>query len=155
MSHVQTASRAERLRVGHEEIAFRITPDQGAGDVLALDVTLPAGGGPPALHRHAPAEIYLVVAGELAFYFGDGDAITREVAPAGAVVQIAAHQEHTVRNESGAEARAYVTFTGDVAGMHAFTRAAAALAASGEPDVEQVLALAAAHGVEITRPLRT
>lgn len=59
------------------------------------------------------------------FYFGDGDAIVREVAPAGSVVHIAPLQEHTVRNESAAPTRAYVTFTGDVAGMRDFIRAVA------------------------------
>ncbi len=149
MPQVQPLDAAEQIRVGHDHLAFRVTGPR----LLAVDVTIPPGGGPPALHRHAPAEIYRVLDGELAFYFGDGAEIRREVGGAGAVVDIAAGVEHTVRNETGAPAHAYVTFVGDAASMEAFVRAAARLADAGPPDLRAVMATAAAHGVEITRPI--
>jgi hypothetical protein len=37
--------------------------------------------------------------------------------------------------------------------MEAFARAAAALAARGRPRMEEVVAIAGAHGIEMTRPL--
>jgi hypothetical protein len=37
--------------------------------------------------------------------------------------------------------------------MEAFVRAAARLADAGPPDLKAVMATAAAHGVEITRPI--
>jgi hypothetical protein len=87
--------------------------------------------------------------GELAIYrAGDGGAPERTLAGPGAVVHIPGGREHTVRNESGAEAAAYVTFTPG-APMEAFIRAAAAL---GDAPMEQVLAVAARHGVAVTRP---
>ena len=40
------------------------------GALLALEVLMPPGGGPPMLHRHEPAELYRVERGELTFYLG-------------------------------------------------------------------------------------
>ena len=53
----------------------------------AQEVRLPAGGGPPALHRHAPTEVYRVDSGELAIYLEDDDGeVQRIAATPGAVV---------------------------------------------------------------------
>ena len=139
----------ERFRLGGDEVTLRVMSAESGGEVLALEVRIPAGGGPPALHTHAPAETYRVEHGELAIYrVGDGGAPERTLAGPGAVVHIPGGREHTVRNESGTEAAAYVTFTPG-APMEAFIRAAAAL---GDAPMEQVLAVAARHGVAVTRP---
>jgi hypothetical protein len=50
--------------VGRDEIAVRLTTAETGDRLLALDVTMPAGGGPPGLHRHAAAEVYRVLDGE-------------------------------------------------------------------------------------------
>jgi hypothetical protein len=68
----------------------------------------------------------------------------RIAAPAGAVVAIAGGREHTIRNESDAEAVAYVVFAPGAA-MESFVREAAVAAPADVP------ALAARHGVEMTR----
>ena len=73
---------------------------------------MPPGGGPPMLHRHDAFEAYRVDAGELAFYLeSEGGEVTRTVAGPGSVVAIPGGREHTIRNESGAEAEALVVFT--------------------------------------------
>jgi quercetin dioxygenase-like cupin family protein len=134
----------ETLRVGHEEVAVRLTTAETGGRLLAFDVTMPPGGGPPALHRHAPTEVYRVLEGEFAFYLGD----ERTIARAGAVVHIAGGREHTIRNESSRPARAYVTFLDGAEDMEGFMRSAA------EADsIEAVMEAAARHGIEITRPV--
>jgi oxalate decarboxylase/phosphoglucose isomerase-like protein (cupin superfamily) len=144
------AETAERLRLGGDEVTLRVTSAESDGAVLAREVRIPAGGGPPALHTHAPAETYRVERGELAIYRARPDgALQRTAAGPGAVVHIPGGREHTVRNESGAEAAAFVTFTPG-APMEGFIRAAAAL---GDAPMEQVLALAVRHGVAVTRPL--
>lgn len=153
MTQAQAEAAGERIRVGQDEIALRLTSAQTDGELVAADVTLPPGGGPPALHRHEAIEVYRVLEGELAFYFGDADAIERIPATAGAVVHVASGREHTIRNESDQTARGYVTFTNGVAAMEGFVRAAGALSERGTPALEDVLAVAAEHGVEITRPL--
>ena len=129
------------IRLGREEIAVRLDTAETGGRLLALDVTMPPGGGPSGLHRHAAAEVYRVLDGEFTVYLGD----ERVVAPAGTVFHIAGGREHTIRNESDAPARGYVQFFGDAAPMERFLRSAA----SGE----DVMVLAERHGIELTRPL--
>jgi quercetin dioxygenase-like cupin family protein len=134
---------SERLSIGGDQVSFRCTSEQSSGDLLAIDVRIPPGGGPPVLHRHDPFELYRVEDGELTFHLG-GDRLR---AAAGSVVAIPGGQEHTVRNESDREARAFVVFSPG-AEMERFIRAAGELHA---PAVEEVLTLAAAHGIEMTK----
>jgi mannose-6-phosphate isomerase-like protein (cupin superfamily) len=126
----------ERIRVGHDDIAIHVDGRRSGGTMLAAEVTIPAGGGPPAMHRHPSAELYRVDRGELALYVGG----ERVRAAAGEVVHIPGGVAHTVRNESDADARAFVVFTPGTE-MEAFVRAVAA-----EPGA--VAELAAAHGIE-------
>jgi mannose-6-phosphate isomerase-like protein (cupin superfamily) len=140
----------DRIVVGEDEVTFRLTSDQSDGALVALEVRIPAGGGPPLLHRHEPFELYRVERGELAFYIeGERETVSRTVAGPGSVVAIPGGREHTVRNESGAESTAFVVFSPG-SEMERFVRAVGDL---GEPGIEEVLGLAATHGVELTRPL--
>jgi oxalate decarboxylase/phosphoglucose isomerase-like protein (cupin superfamily) len=143
----------DRLQVGSDEIAFRVTSEQSGGALLAAEVSLPAGGGPPMLHRHAPEEVYRVERGELALYVEDerGE-VRRIVARPGNVVHIPGGRAHTVRNESDRDALAYVVFTPG-AEIERFMRAAGELGARGEPRIEEVLALAERHGIAMTGPV--
>ena len=141
------------LVVGGDELVVRSPAAATGGRVAVVEVRMAAGGGPPGLHRHEACEVYSVVEGELAFYVeGDDGEVRRTAGAAGAVVPIAGGREHTIRNESAAAARASVVYSpGD--GMEAFARAAAALAARGRPAMEEVVAIASAHGIEMTRSL--
>jgi oxalate decarboxylase/phosphoglucose isomerase-like protein (cupin superfamily) len=141
------------MRIGSDELSFHVTSEQTDGALLAVEVRLPAGGGPPVLHRHAPLEVYRVDQGELAIYVEDADGEVRRIPAApGAVVHIPAGRAHTVRNESGAEAVAYVVFTPGTE-IERFMRAAGALATGGAPDPADVLALAERHGMEMAGPV--
>lgn len=144
---------SERLRVGHDDITLHVTSDDTDGALVAAEVLMPAGGGPPVLHRHAATEVYRVERGELAIYLESehGD-VARIAARAGAVVHIPGGREHTIRNESADAAQAYVVFSPGRE-MEGFVRAAGERAAAAEPDIAEVLALAARHGVEMTRPV--
>lgn len=51
---------ADRVHVGTDEITFHVTSGMSGDTLVAADVHIPAGGGPPAMHRHAPEEPYLV-----------------------------------------------------------------------------------------------
>jgi oxalate decarboxylase/phosphoglucose isomerase-like protein (cupin superfamily) len=139
------------MRVGSEEIESRVTSEELGGELAAAEVRMPAGGGPPMLHRHAASELYRVEQGEFAFYLeDDGGKVWRTVATAGEVVAIAAGREHTIRNESAAAAIAFVVYAPGAA-MEAFAHAAARLAVDGPPASQRVMAVAAEHGIEITR----
>lgn len=152
----QTSTQAqagEQFTVGSDQITLRVTSDATRGSLLAAEVRMPAGGGPPAMHRHDPDEIYRVERGELAIYLEDEDGDVRRITTAaGEVVHIPGGRAHTIRNESEAEALAYVVFSPGAA-MERFIRAAATLAAAGPPRVEDVLALAEQHGIEMTGPV--
>jgi mannose-6-phosphate isomerase-like protein (cupin superfamily) len=107
------------------------------------------------MHRHAPSEVYRVLAGEMTFYITDTDGRTRRrVAGAGETVTMAGDTPHTIRNESAQEAVAFgVHAPGGL--MEGFSRAAAALAADGPPTMEDVLAVAERHGIEMLGPVPT
>jgi mannose-6-phosphate isomerase-like protein (cupin superfamily) len=142
---------AETLRVGGDQLEVRMSSGDSDGALFAYDVELAPGGGPPHLHRHEAVEIFKVEAGELTFFLADerGE-VDRRTAGPGEVVAIPANREHTIRNEAAAAARAFAVLSpGDR--MEHFARAAAALGAAAAPN--QVADLAAANGIEITRPL--
>jgi mannose-6-phosphate isomerase-like protein (cupin superfamily) len=116
-------------------------------------VSLPPGGGPPALHRHEPEEVYRLDRGELAIYLEDDEGeVRRIIARPGSVVHIPGGRAHTVRNESDTDAHAYVIFAPGTE-MEQFLRAAGDLAAHGEPAMEDILALAERHGIDMTGPV--
>jgi oxalate decarboxylase/phosphoglucose isomerase-like protein (cupin superfamily) len=141
----------DELQVGSDRIRFHVTAAQTAGALVAAEVRMPPGGGPPVLHRHGPAEIYRVERGELAFYVEDDDAeVRRLTASPGSVVPIAGGRAHTIRNETGDEALAYVVYAPG-APMEAFVRAAATLPAP--PSMDAVLDLAQRHGIEMAGPV--
>lgn len=150
---LQGATSGDEVTVGRDRIVFKVTSEQTDGQVAVCDVTIPPGGGPPMLHRHDPFELYLVRSGELAFYLeGDHGALARTVAGPGTVVPIDGRLEHTVRNESDEDAEAVVVFSPGEP-MERFARAAGDLSQDRVPGVEEVLALAKAHGIEITRSI--
>ena len=150
----------ECLRLGTDELVVLMTSAQSGGALLAAEIRMPPGGGPPVMHRHEPSEVYYVLGGEFTFYTGeqlsDGDwaGIRRVTAAAGDVVPLPGGIPHTIRNESDADAVAFVVHAPG-APMEGFARAAAALATDGEPNMDQVLGIAARHGIELLGPIPT
>lgn len=142
------------VEVGGDIVEFQVTSERSGGAMVAYEVEFAPGGGPPMLHRHEDFELFRVEAGELAVYLEEENGETaRRLAPAGAVVAIPGGREHTVRNESASPARAFAVVSPGAA-MERFARGAGELAAHGEgAGAEEVMALAAASGIEITRPV--
>jgi mannose-6-phosphate isomerase-like protein (cupin superfamily) len=151
---------AERILLGGDEVAVLATSAQTGGALFAVQMRMPPGGGPPVMHRHVPGEVYHVLEGEFAFYVGGADgrgndgigAVRRFTARAGEVVPLAGGVPHTIRNESAADAVAFVVHAPG-APMEGFSRAAAALAANGVPTMDAVLAIAAENGIELLGPV--
>ena len=73
-------------------------------------------------------------------------------AATGEVVPLAGGTPHTVRNESAADAVAFVVHAPG-APMEGFSRAVAAAASAGEPSMDAVLSIAAQHGIELLGPI--
>lgn len=153
MLPVETERTPETLRVGNEEAIVLASSAETGGDLFAVELRMPPGGGPPVMHRHAPSEVYRVLSGEFTFYVTGVDGVTaRRTAGAGETVALAGNTPHTIRNESEAEAVAFCVHAPGAA-MEGFCRAAAALAASGAPTIEDVLAVARENGVELLDPV--
>lgn len=151
--HPRESTPRHEVTVGGDRIVFRLTGEQSGGEIAVFDVTIPPGGGPPMLHRHDAFELYRVRRGELAIYLqGNDGAVKRTVAGPGAVVPIGGGLEHTIRNESDHEAEASVVFS-PAESMERFARAVNDLSRDHRPAGEEVLALAEAHGIEITRSI--
>lgn len=143
----------DEITVGCDRITFKVASEQSEGEVAVFDVRMPPGGGPPMLHRHDAFELYRVRSGELAIYLeGKDGAVTRTVVGPGTVVPIGGGLEHTIRNESAAEAEAVVVFSPGEP-LERFARAAGDLGRGQAPAEDEVLALAQAHGIEITRSI--
>ena len=68
------------------------------------------------------------------------------------MVPLAGGVPHTVRNEAAGDAVAFVVHAPG-APMEGFTRAVAAATADGPPGMEQVLRLAAEHGITLLGPV--
>lgn len=146
-------SSAERWLLGTDEITILATSEQTGGDIFAVEIRMPPGGGPPVMHRHTPSEIYHVLEGQFTFYVGEPSSAVRRVeVVAGDVVPLAGNTPHTIRNESSSDAVAFVVHS-PAATMEGFSRAAAAMAAQGSPGIEDVLALAEQHGIEMLGPV--
>ena len=140
--------------MGADEVIVLATSAETGGALFALQVRMPAGGGPPVLHRHDPGEVYHVLSGEFAFYTVAPDgAVSRRTAGPGEVVPLAGGTPHTVRNESQDDAGALLVHA-PRAPMEGFIRAVAALSSAGaSPSMEEVLTVAARNGIELLGPV--
>jgi quercetin dioxygenase-like cupin family protein len=144
------SSTRERLTVGGDLMEVLVGSAESDDEILAYEVSIAPGGGPPHLHRHDAVEVVRVEEGELTFYLATRTGIDRRTAGPGDVVGIVADREHTIRNESAGAARAFSVLSPG-GRMERFARAAAALGPEAAPD--RVADLAAEAGIEITRPL--
>lgn len=142
----------ERLELGGDELVVLASCAQTDGALFAATVRMRPGGGAPVMHRHAPGEVYHVLEGEFVFYVDDGVRVRRFTAGPGQVVPLAGGTPHTIRNESAVDAVAFVVHAPG-APMEGFSRAAAALAAAGEPSMDAVLAIAEEHGIDLLGPV--
>lgn len=140
----------ERLYLGLDELTILATSAQTDGALFAGRMRMPPGGGPPVMHRHTPGEVYHVLAGEFTFYLGGyGTPLRRLTAMVGDAVPLAGGTPHTIRNESDADAVAFVVHAPGPP-MENFCRAVATLQA---PSMDEVLALAQRHGIELLGPV--
>jgi mannose-6-phosphate isomerase-like protein (cupin superfamily) len=144
----------ERILLGTDEVTILASSTETGGALFAVEVLMRPGGGPPVMHSHEPGEVYHVTEGEFTFYVGDGPdgAVRRLTAAAGDVVPLAGGVPHTVRNESGEDAVAFVVHAPG-APMEGFSRAVAAASADGPPALEEALRLAAENGITMLGPV--
>ena len=140
--------------MGTDEIVVLATGAQTGGTIFAVEIRMPPGGGPPVMHRHRPGEIYHVLEGEFTFYVGDpGGAVRRVTARAGDVVPLAGGTPHTIRNESARRRRGVRRALARPARWRGSPGPPPRWPRAAPPSMEQVLALAQEHGVELLGPI--
>lgn len=110
------------------------------GELTVIEVTSPAGGGPP-LHTHPETEVFLALEGEIEV---EVDGAVRTLR-AGEAATAPSEVPHTYRNASDAEARFVVSMA--PAGMERFFAELAAATAEGPPDMAQVTEIAGSYGM--------
>jgi quercetin dioxygenase-like cupin family protein len=101
------------------------------GAYCVVDVTAPAGGTPPPLHTHPPAECFYTLAGSITVYRETGDGSLEQIElPRGHAAYVPAGVPHSYRNGGTTAARFLAVSDGDL--MERFFRAAGVPVAPGE-----------------------
>lgn len=62
--HVTRAHEGEHWLVMTDVTTIKASAEHTSGNLLVLEATVPSGGGPPILHRHEYAEVFLLQEGE-------------------------------------------------------------------------------------------
>jgi mannose-6-phosphate isomerase-like protein (cupin superfamily) len=70
---VTRADQGEHWLVGTDVTTIKASGRDTSGNLLVMDVTVPPGGGPPVLHRHAYAETFRFLQGEFEVSTVDAD----------------------------------------------------------------------------------
>jgi len=97
--HVTRADGGEHWLVGTDVTTIKASGLDTSGDLLVLEVTVPAGGGPPVLHRHGYSESFLFQEGEFEVSTVDEDyALSTVIVAAGDTVSIPSMAWHNFKN---------------------------------------------------------
>lgn len=97
--NVTKADGGEHWLVGADVTTIKASGRDTSGDILVLEVTVPAGGGPPVLHRHEYSETFIFEEGEFEVSTMDDDSsFGRHVVAAGDIVSIPSMVWHNFKN---------------------------------------------------------
>jgi mannose-6-phosphate isomerase-like protein (cupin superfamily) len=97
--NVTRAGGGEHWLVGGDVTTIKASGRDTSGDLLVLEVTVPSGGGPPVLHRHAYSEIFLFQEGEFEVTTADPDYVLSTVTvAAGDTVSVPSMAWHNFKN---------------------------------------------------------
>jgi mannose-6-phosphate isomerase-like protein (cupin superfamily) len=112
---ITRAGTGEQFLFGADMTTVRASGQGTAGRLLALEVTVPAGGGPPLLHRHDYAEIFYFLEGTFEISTADERyRLQTERLGAGDVVAIPSLAWHTFKNVGAAAGRFLVVHSSAV-----------------------------------------
>lgn len=97
--HVTRAGQGEHWLVATDVTTVKASARHTSGNLLVIEVTVPSGGGPPVLHRHAYAETFLFQEGEFEVSTADEDyVLTSFEIGAGDTVSIPSMVWHNFKN---------------------------------------------------------
>jgi mannose-6-phosphate isomerase-like protein (cupin superfamily) len=97
--HVTRAGEGEHWLFGGDVTTIKASGRHTSGDLLVLEVTVAAGGGPPSLHRHEYTETFLFQEGEFEVSTLDADGSFGAInVAAGDTVSIPSMAWHNFKN---------------------------------------------------------
>lgn len=97
--HVTKVDQGEHWLVGTDVTTVKASGQNTSGNLLVLEVTVPPGGGPPVLHRHAYSEVFRFLEGEFEISTLDAtDALSTVEATAGDTVSVPSMVWHNFKN---------------------------------------------------------
>jgi mannose-6-phosphate isomerase-like protein (cupin superfamily) len=97
--HVTRAGEGEHWLFGGDVTTIKASGRHTSGDLLVLEVTVAAGGGPPSLHRHEYTETFLFQEGEFEVSMLDADGSFGAIdVAAGDAVSIPSMAWHNFKN---------------------------------------------------------
>jgi mannose-6-phosphate isomerase-like protein (cupin superfamily) len=97
--HVTKAGQGEHWLVGADVTTIKASGRDTSGNLLVLEVTVPPGGGPPTLHRHAYSEVFRFLEGDFEVStLDDNDAPSTVRVAAGDTVSIPSMAWHNFKN---------------------------------------------------------
>jgi mannose-6-phosphate isomerase-like protein (cupin superfamily) len=108
--HVARANQGEKLKVVTDTVTLKASGADTSGKLLVMEVVVPPGGGPPALHRHTSAEAFYVLEGEFELSTVVDGHLSTVVVGTGDTVSIPSMEWHNFKNVGSA--------TGKVLGIH-------------------------------------
>jgi mannose-6-phosphate isomerase-like protein (cupin superfamily) len=73
--HLTKAGQGKHFLFGTDVTTIRASSGDTSGKMLMLEVTVPAGGGPPVLHRHEYTEIFYFLEGEFTVSTADEQSV--------------------------------------------------------------------------------
>lgn len=89
------------LLFGTDVVTIKAGGDTTAGGLLIFELRVPAGGGPPTLHRHAYSEVFYLLDGEFTVSTLDADGRLQTMTlSSGDTVAIPSMAWHTFKNVS-------------------------------------------------------
>jgi mannose-6-phosphate isomerase-like protein (cupin superfamily) len=104
--HVTRAGHGEHFLVGPDMTTIKIASGAASDRMLVLEVVVPPGGGPPALHRHDYAEVFYFLAGEFEVSTADASYTLKTVTvKAGDMVSVPSMAWHNFKNVGAAPGR--------------------------------------------------
>lgn len=132
-----------------DTVQVKLSGEQTQGSLAVVMDTTPPGGGPPPHIHHYEDELFLIIEGRYRF-LANGE--WSDVVGANTVIYTPRGGLHAFQNVGDTPSLHWVITT--PSGFEQFfTRCAAVFAQSGPPDMPQILAISAEHGLEYVPPL--
>jgi mannose-6-phosphate isomerase-like protein (cupin superfamily) len=136
--------------MGPDPVVVKLEPGAVGGAFSIIETTVTPGvpGPPPHVHTDGLHEVWYLLEGELDFHLGE----TTVRARAGSFAHVPPGIVHTFSNP-GTETARFVGLFHPGAGLGMIEDLSSVIPAGPEPpDVERMMAVFAAHGVEVVGP---